>query len=91
MKNVFIETLSKFSDNPEDEKLSKVVWGEYTFSLLEVVGYNKTSDGFATVDLKNGDRWAIAIRYNNFVELMKDNFDHITVIDAKANYEFKEQ
>jgi hypothetical protein len=90
-KKIFIETLSLYNDNPEDDKISKDYWGEYAFSLNEVQGYNKSSEGYTTIDLKNGNRWIIAIEYNKFKELMHNTFNHKTIIDSKAEYEFKEQ
>lgn len=91
MEKIFIETLSLFSDNPEDEQISKDYWENYVFSLDLVQGYNKSTLGYATIDLNNGNRYTIAIKYEDFMDIMKDNFTHIKKIDPKAEYEFKEQ
>lgn len=90
MERIFIETLSVFQDS-EDENLSKKYWGEYVFAIDNIVGYNKSTQGYTTIDLKNDGRWEIAIKYEEFKKIMNNYYKHEIIIDAKANYEFKEQ
>lgn len=90
MERTFIETLSVFQDS-DDENLSKKYWGEYTFALDSVIGYNKSPNDYTTIDLSNGERAEIAIKYCEFKGLISNYFPHRVIIEAKANYEFKEQ
>lgn len=90
MSKLFIETLSLFSDNIEDDKLSNERWGEYSFDINEVIGYNKSELGYTTIQIINSERWIIAIKYEEFVKIMKKEFNHIRVIDPEAEYKFKE-
>lgn len=82
----FIETLCKFNLNPEDE-FSKDVWGKYTFDANEVTQYNESEEGFTTITI-DGQRSVIAIKYGEFVKLIK-NVE--TIIDPKIKYQYEEQ
>lgn len=91
MKKIFIETLSLFNDKPEESELSKDYWSEYGLSLNEIVGYNESTAGYTTVDLINGNRHTIAIKFDDFKSFMKVHNEIVTLINPKALYEFKDQ
>lgn len=91
MGNKFIETLALFSENTEDEKLSNDRWCEYIFVLDNVQAYHKSSIGYTVIEFNNGCRYEIAIKFEDFKKIMKDNYNHISKVDSKALYEFNER
>lgn len=89
----YIKTLSIFHTNPENEELGKEEWGEYYFDFNEVIEFNKSEKGYTTITLTTGNRWIIAIKFNDFINLIHIHCKEppIEYIDQKANYEYNEQ
>lgn len=91
-KKNFIETLSRFHTNPEDEDLGVESWDSYYFDINSVIDFNEATDGYTTITIITGNRWIVAIKIAKFKELIENNSGVMErIVDSKADYEFKEQ
>jgi hypothetical protein len=90
-EKLYIETLSQFHSNPEDENIGTQTWEKYCFEITAIDEFNEGSDHYTTIGLKNGNRYTVAILYEEFKKLISEIGTIKKSINDKALYEYKEQ
>lgn len=88
---IFINTLSKFHTNPDDESMGKETWEKYSFDIGCLQEFNEGTDGYTTIGLESGTRVTVAILYNDFIDLLRPYIEYEESIYNKALFEYKEQ